>query len=194
MSEEIKNPYVKEIQDKVSIVTDKLYEALQKDDTIDFESFDCKWSYDKFGRVWIDIGRLSTQQFKDTVRKAYDWDAEQRAKEVEEFRTKKCIKTEDVLKIHNQLNAAEKVYIFWDKVLDYFTYDKAITKKIKKWRKEHEYLMYKKPAYLSAPFDYPSGVVLGRWGSFIGIDPANEITISLHVVDVAKSLKEYYHE
>lgn len=193
MSEEIKNPYIQEIQDKVTIVTDKLYETLQKDDTITFKEFACNWSYDKSGRVWLTIERLYTQQFEDTIRKAYDWDAEQEAKKLESFQ-KKLLKTEDVMDIHNKLNAAEKVYVFWDKVLDYFTYDKAITKKIKKWRKEQEYFMYKKPSYLSAPFDYPSGVVLGRWGSFKGIDPANEIIIPLHMIDVAKSLKEYYHE
>lgn len=189
MSEEKKNPYFEEIKEKIQIVANKIFKTLGEDDTIQWEDVDITWEHHDSGSVCLNVKKLVTWQFKDTLRKAYDWEAEQKAKEVEEFKNKKCVKAEDVLKIHNKLNAAEKIYPRWDDIIDYYCFKKDIVKRLKKWRKQCEWVYYIKPTYGSAPWDYPTRLLISS-----SLNKKDQIEICLNDVDVERTLKEYYHE
>lgn len=140
------NPYLKDIREKVHNVYEALDKTLREDKNITFEEFNLKWSYNEFGCVYLDIDRLITWQFKDQIKKAYEWNAEQEAKVLKKFVDAADDDISAKLELQNKLHRAGKLYIHWDKVADYYTFNKPERKIIKKLKKL-ETVDYYKPAY-----------------------------------------------
>lgn len=182
------NPYIKVIAEDIAKVTKKIRTALEKDKTIAWQSLDFKWSYNNTGAVWLDMDRLVTWQYGDTIKKAFEWSAEQQANRLEERYNAEESTAREKLAIHNRLNAAENIYIRWDEVFEYFSFDKETLRKLKKWHKQRDTLIYHKPVFGSAPWTYPTMLAVGPDRS-----SHNEIEILLNHVDVEKTLKAYYN-
>lgn len=143
---DIQNPYLKEIAEKMTLVHDKLEKTLNEDDTITFENFDVTWDYSSNGCVWMDIKRLITWQFKDTIKKAYEWRADQQAKKAQAILNAEDTSFHEMLKLQEDLRDAGVLYIKWDRVLDYYQFSKPELKIAKKLKK-YGTVEYSKPAY-----------------------------------------------
>lgn len=185
MSEE--NPYLKDIREKVHNVYEALDKTLREDKNITFEEFNLRWSYNEAGCVYLDIDRLITWQFKDQVKKAYEWNAEQEAKLLKKYAKAADDDVSAKLELQNKLHRIEKLYIHWDKVADYYSFNKPELKIIKKLRKL-ETVNYYKPAYESffGKIGAPDAVLVKGVKNGLRV---GELIIPIQYIDLEKTLE-----
>lgn len=181
------NPYLKEIREKVHNVFEALDKTLKEDDNISFETFNVKWSYNDAGCVYLDIERLITWQFKDQIKKANEWEEQQKIKQIQKFAKANDDEIFAKLELQTKLNYAGDLYVAWDKAKTYYFQCKPELKIIKKLQKL-ETVKYHKPAYTSCfgKIGAPDAVIVKGFKDGIEV---GELTIPLHCIDLEKTFE-----
>lgn len=140
------NPHLNAINSKIEKVYDTINKAINKCEGFQDADLTINWDYNDNGLVWLNVFTLSTLQFKDEIKKAKEWDAEQKAKRLQAYVEAQDTEIAEKLRFQNDLQQCKCIYVKWDRVLDYYHYTSADYKIAKKLAKlDHVY--YYKPAY-----------------------------------------------